>query len=619
MVGVFRARIRASRLSSPHGKPVDGETCVARWQGLRLGLWLLVMACAPVAGAAQVNGSLDYTGRYQRSENEGGTNASLNHAGTLRLNTQTYLWEPWFAQVNADIGLSLTRSQSRNTGESETAGSGTSMTGRVDLSLFPSSRFPFRLWVERLDSRLTNDNLAGDRSSDRTRTRTGFDQRFRSRSGGSYGFRLEKTVVQQVDEQSRRDERLNWTFDARKRFEQHDLSMSLKGDRARQASRLDSARDSTTLALRHRYTPEESNLSVNTQANANRRELRSALGDSDLERNQVSSTAIWNNAGERRLRLSGSLRAADSSSGAGANMSEQRLLSTSLGASYRYSDRWNFSVNTGATVRESDRAGRVGENSTRQTRHQHSAQARFRSEERTFAGIEHSWDANAQTRYSADDDKQDASASLGVGQRFKRDWARSDSGRLSGQFRQSVSHSESRQDAASTALQNGASLRWEQRLGQDTAYSELQVTDSRQFRGGGLESAFQLVNLQVSAQRRASPDRSLNGNVTLQANRSDDGEGFGDWQPSTSLGVTYNHRGLFGLYRLSWRSDLRYTSDNLLYLVRRDDDVEESQSLRWENRFEYQIGLLSTQFAATVSEADDRLVQSYRLTLSRRF
>jgi hypothetical protein len=572
-----------------------------------------------------VQGELEYNGNYTHIDTGQQSTASQDHVGTLRLQDSTYLWEPWFARLSGRLEFSLSQSRSDSSGRPTQTRSGELTTGELELSLLPRSRFPSRLWLERKDGRLTNDRLLGPAATtDRTVTRYGVQQQYRRTNGGDYRFRLEETTVEQSSDESRRDERLNWSLAGRENFNAHTVGLELRHDQVRRRQSESSSNDQDTFAARHSYTPGERNFSLNNLASLNRRQSHTSQGESQAATDQFSSTALWTSGGQRRLQLNGNVRVLGSSNKSAVTASEQQLLASNLGVRYRLSDHWRLSAGSGFTLQDSARTSEGGgRNSEQVLTQQYDAEIDYASPTRTFAGTSHSWNADLRSAYRIrEDDAGDAysaNANLGVSQNLSRQLAEGGLGRLRGQLRQSVNHQESNGGEASSGLTHGLSLNWNRALASGSTYGELRFTDSRQYSDGGQERVFQLANLQVSMRQQPSPNQSFSLSATLQASRSGDADGFEEWNPSTSVGMTYLQQGVLGLYRMRWRSDLRYDSDNLLYLLRDENSLEAQDQVRWENRLDYSIGLLTTRFTTTLTENGGVVGQVYRLTLTRGF
>ncbi len=113
------------------------------------------MRVAPIG----FHGSLAYDLRVQDVGKAGDEprERSMQQFVTARLDAVTYLWQPWFATLSGALGLT--------TGWSD-EGSGTPTsrdqfaTGRAQLNLFPSSRFPFEAHYEVTDTRVDGGLVA---------------------------------------------------------------------------------------------------------------------------------------------------------------------------------------------------------------------------------------------------------------------------------------------------------------------------------------------------------------------------------------------------------------------------------------------------------------------------
>lgn len=575
---------------------------------------LLMTLPAVATGQATLSGELEYTGRYNRADDGGGTRSTESHVGTARLNLFTPIWEPWFAHLRASVGFSVTETENRGGGEPSSTTTGTLRTGEMELNVVPMSRFPLRIWADRRDSRLNDDvQLIPVLGVDRSVTRYGLQQQYISDRGDRYSFRIEETVVKEDADDSRRDERLNWTFTSSHSWTEHDLTLDLSQDRTKE--RLTGRRtDRDLIAARHRYTPQDANYSVSSLASATRRDTATDLVESRFTQNQLSSTGFWRSPGPRPLRVTGSVRVVETRNELESADFVDRLGDVSVGAYYQRDENWRFDASSGLSLR--DRSAADGSEFS----HRHNARANYSSTRRPLGGFEYRWDADAQVGYRGNSETDDSrQLGAGLGHTLNRALADGRYGRLRSTLQQSVSHTWSSTDDSRTSLVNGAFLYWNHSAGETNAYGQFQATDSRQFNESEPDRVFQLVNLQLSVQQQLARDQTLAGNVTLQTSRSGESGDMDDWQPSTSLGVVYNHRQMFGMPRLRFRSDLRYTSDNVLGLLRPEDRLEDRETVRWENRVDYTIGMLELRFLVALTEADRISNQLYLFQLRRRF
>lgn len=139
-------------------------------------------------------GSLGYS--YQKSSTNTGHSAA-SHGTFANLSASSYLYAPWFARVSARLGItrSSTDSSSNSVGGNET-NSNANVVGGGEINMFSSSRFPFRAYFDRSDTRSSGTIVSNDYVSNRF----GFAQNFRSQDGNQGGnLMFDRNVVDSAD------------------------------------------------------------------------------------------------------------------------------------------------------------------------------------------------------------------------------------------------------------------------------------------------------------------------------------------------------------------------------------------------------------------------------------
>ena len=128
-------------------------------------------------------GSVGYS--LQRSSSGSGQ-SSLSQGLFGNLNAASYIYAPWAATVAGRLGLTTASSSSHagNAGSQSVFGNDTqsrnlSVVGGGELSVFPTSRFPFQAFFDRSDSRASG-NLV---TNDYVNTRFGLRQTYRGEDG----------------------------------------------------------------------------------------------------------------------------------------------------------------------------------------------------------------------------------------------------------------------------------------------------------------------------------------------------------------------------------------------------------------------------------------------------
>ena len=569
-------------------------------------------------------GELGYDFRAQTFEE--GDNLT-EHSGIMRLNSSSYIYQPWVATIEGGVGLNLRRGE---TGGSDT--NNDTVLGDVLLRLFPQSRFPFEAFADHSDSS-TDTDLSG---LDIERTRYGFLQRYTTKKGA--GFRLgyersdltnrvtgERSANQTGDRKDVTD-LLRAGFN--KAFGAH--SVTFDGN-INNVDRVDSSdRTRTTFStLRHNYTPGVS-LNADDMLTYNLTDVKQGSSQSENGLLQLNSFAFWRPPNKPALRVNASMRALMRTNETRADDTTAYSVTPTLGATYQWGPRWVFNGSVGGTGLHTDDETEV---STFQN-----ANAIYTSKSYMLGGFDAGWfgqlDARNNTnaaRNNANDDGNGSIQAAGaeVGYNIGRDLPARPGSRWRIDLRQSIAAREATDNFSSQTLRSNVSLGWNRNAGSTSSMARLTVSDSRTRADGddvaSSEGNFQVVNFQASLDRRLSNTSALLGNVTLQATRDDkpEREGIidesdGRWNPTVTADVTYYQRVLFGVPRLSFRSTARFISDSYFPVLDENRTNTDRDDQHWENRVDYSIGRLQLRGIARVSRIRE-LNQTFFLFQVRRF
>jgi hypothetical protein len=141
-------------------------------------------------GPVRWGGSLGTEYRLQQASGQARAPSRVDFAN---LRAQTYLWQPWFAQLRG--GLGIVHGEAGGTATSRA----NSITGDLGASLFPMSRFPFDAYASLSDSRASGDLV----SSDYRTLRYGLRQAYRTAEGDThYTARYDRSVLDSQSSQS---------------------------------------------------------------------------------------------------------------------------------------------------------------------------------------------------------------------------------------------------------------------------------------------------------------------------------------------------------------------------------------------------------------------------------
>lgn len=117
---------------------------------------------------------------------------SLSNTQNLDMRAASYIYQPWFARVGGNFGVTTAESKITASGGGNNKNNSTSFNYGGDLALFPVSRFPFTANFSQ------NSNLATaqDQASKSTSTRFGAIQNYRPAEGvGTYSANYDRSLV----------------------------------------------------------------------------------------------------------------------------------------------------------------------------------------------------------------------------------------------------------------------------------------------------------------------------------------------------------------------------------------------------------------------------------------
>lgn len=583
--------------------------------------WYERMSGAPIT----VAGNVGYEFRVQTGDFQ---ESAMNHLLYARMDASTYLWQPWFAQVNGGIGL--TGSWTRLNDDAG-AGAGTEgytldqfVTGSLQLSLFPASRFPFEAHVDVTDSR--SDAALAALPPARW-TRAGFSQAWRPANApyalsGGYDHASQDGALGSDTQDS-----AYVTGDAR--WKDNTLSGTLNYNRNERGSTGEEAAYGSAY-LRHSYLPAPA-WSVESTANLTRNTFDLAGGTNEATILQATSIANW-----RPVTLPYTATATLRAFASDINGARTDTAFATLGGTYDYSANLRASASVGA--------GAIAVDEGTQYLYTSLASVTWQGDTVALGPFTYDWSASGSLSWNGvggsairAEDRFALERSVGIAatsfaHRLARSFVLDNGSVISATLSQNLGAARttarrSEFDDLST-LGTSASLMWTAGSGQVTGYANLTLTDSRDL--VLRDNTFQMANLQVSGTWDVSRHSQLVGNLTAQwvstqsAPRDPLAPGsFGlpaAKQVSTGLGadILYRHDRVFGVPRLRFVSELRATDQAIVeqeeaYLL------PATETLSWDNRLEYLIGRLRVTLGYRVSQVNGNRVQVAGLRVQRDF
>lgn len=538
------------------------------------------------------------------------------HAGILKLNASSYIYQPWLATIEGGLGFNLRRTESGDSNADNDT-----LFGDGLLRVFPDSRFPFEAFVERSDSS-TDTDLSG---LDIERTRYGFLQRYTTLDGTALRLGYERsdlknrvTSVGDAPSSDRDDVTDLIRAGLNKSWGAHTLNFDANLNNVDMVDSSDRTR-TTFSTLRHSYTPSAA-LYADDLLTYNLTDVKQDNSQSENGLLQLNSFAFWRPGGNQDLRVNASLRALMRTNETDNSDSTAYSITPVLGATYQWGPRWVFNGSIGGTGLDTDDDSEI---STFQN-----ANAIYTSEKTVLKGFDAGWFAQMDARNNTDDDGNIQAAGGDIGYNLGRTMGASERSSWRFDWRQNVSVVADTDDFSSQTLFSNASLSWSRRAGATSSMVRLAMSDSRTNASGDdlgtIEGNFQIVNFQASLDHRLSSTSALMGNMTLQTTRDDKpevegiiDESNGEWTPTATIDMTYTERLLFGVPQLTFRSTARFVSDSYFPVLDETRTETDRDDQQWENRLEYTIGRLQLRGIARVSRIRD-LDQAFFLFQARR-
>ncbi|MDH3325571.1 MAG: hypothetical protein OEM38_02500 [Gammaproteobacteria bacterium] len=556
---------------------------------------------------------------YTASEADGGatTNSSLS---TVSLNMDSYVWRPWFANLDLGAVSSISRSESATNSSSLDL-----LSSHLNFSLMPRSRYPFRLsyntsdnvtdWstgkvtllslgpeykTRYLNARQSIITLAGNRAD------AWYTQRTRNYAGvklidDTYGAKLKmrgrsynlyaNTSSQKRSNTANADETkhimgtLTHNFFPNKEFyiktqvtsSESDVGSEelKKYEAADQKDQLNIAGFTNRVTRTHQmssfmyWRPDYKPYTATGGVRVYRRDTgNDALDLQDTIQQGVNANLSGNYKINRRLRMTGTATGFGLYN-SGDNNYVNITASQNLLVNYR-SDNMiyrEFEYNWNASGGVTNQMG-------------------FKNPEDSISGTA-GFSPSDRRSYSED---YSQIYSAGAGHGLSRSWVTGNRSSLRMNLNQSGrEYVQTKGKRNSLGFSHSASINWNEAMKKGKFYSQLTMMDTRNI-DESTES--QLVNFQVS---RIVPINRLSqwgSHLSAQSSRryssADSETSFWDGFLTTMNGrLNYQHARMFGIYKLKFRTRVEYNST----ANREGGDRRQAD---WEGRLGYNIGKLST-------------------------
>ena len=534
-----------------------------------------------------LDGDVSYNYGYVTSEGSQSESTGLSTS----VNMTGYFWQPWFVTSSLGVTLGLTRAASSG----GTENSAVATAGRVGLEVFPLSRFPFSFSFDKSDSRLdyTND-LNISNSNQYTNTRMYMRQSYI----GRHSLLADVSWIHNHSE-SGYDDSTSDALNASLRMKRESNFFQATTSYSTNSSAFSTVEPENYLVtLDHDYVP-DTELGVTSSANYINNKTKASGVTSDTKITQASSFFSWR-PDHKPYTFSGGVRVSSTtldSSSAGGNTASTSDFSVNTGMDYRFTThlRFNGIATFGATDTDASQSLRSTE----------SGSLSYNSDQYLVEGFDYSWNTVGTASNSndqSDTEKQDRqSVSLSLGHRASRNWALGHTTSMTTGLSQSGFSTATNQHGGTNAtdgndvtwgLSHSANMGLNFRGIRGSTFLALNVSDSRSY-NKQKDAAFQMVNGVLSRNYLINRLSSMQGSATIQFSRQEASDADTSSNKSAYATGSYSHSRALGVYALQFNSSVS--------LQRSFDETDASQdSLDWENRFDYRVGLLNSSLVVRV-------------------
>lgn len=528
---------------------------------------------------------------------------------SVNLRANTYLWQPWIAQVSGELNL-LTWQQHQG-GDSQ-GGPGaiggamktTTVTGGGQLALVPASRFPFSASFNTSDSRTSGELATSPYTSRRYEVTQSYSP---PQSGSSYRLTYNRSDL--TSAASGTDSAKALIADMN--FGSGANSVHINGSAyANTAGNSGNSSSINTINATHSYRP-NSELSLENLANysSNQYNIANSGAASDLRWRflQLNSFATWRPADNTPLLVTGGARLYQNSAGSNGVTSDSRTISANTAATYTL--RPNTTLNAGGVVTHTSN-GVVSNVFTSQT-----AGINHTGDTIKFGEYFYTWNTGANLGNQTGGESSGRNIDAQIGHRVNRNIALGDGSVVSMDASQNYSILRSTQFSTSQSLLNSAGASWSRTLGEG-ATTLLSLTASDSHTTGYTEQHFQMINMQASGQLMFSRESSASANLSLQFTRQTmssvfltqtDSTPAGNSGTSLSGNLSYQHTRAFGLPRLRYYALLNLNGQNAQTRLQGNIDAPvERVNWDFEQRLDYDIGRLEARLSLRLAEVAGR-------------
>jgi hypothetical protein len=544
-----------------------------------------------------------YSGLVQWDESQKNDIESVRYLNQLNLALNSYIWKPWFALLDGNIGFNVEKYDNRDLPDTKNQ----FVTGNANLNVFPRSRFPFSAFIEKTE----NKNELQTNGLDYDLFRVYLDQKYRDETGRHYfSANLEHRKRESDHDGSERTDQLKTDYQVN--LDDHRILLGIDGYKSRN-NFLNTKSKMINMLGRHTLLGKR-NASVESMMTYVDLSTDFINRKRDIATGQVSSFVRWRPESRDQWQFTGSARLSsnDLKTRGGAIGSSQKLetIAINTAATYQYSDSVTFRGGMSAIdARRKDSDRFI---------HSQNLGVSYRPLEVSLGEAAYNWSTSSQMQNRSVEGEGEQSVNWSFTHGISRmlNFSSSD---LHLSFSQAGRVSYSSEVDQREQIDHTALLNWSKGVSRSRTDFRITYSDSR-----SLEldpSTYQLLNVQLDKHYAVDRDTDWTASITIQGIRQQPaGPDEGTLVDVFSNGsFLYRKSNFFGLPRLHFNAELELISNGLTpdrydietNIIRGDEE----QRLRAE--FRYRVGKMNLHFITRILRIDGDVDKSVQFQLSR--
>lgn len=572
------------------------------------------LVLAPIYLSHSISGAISYSYIRNGINTSKSTQQGLNLSVSAYGRANTFIWQPWFSQVNGILSATVNDNHTTSSSAPMNHTLDTYINGDLGLNLVKDSRFPFEGHIYRRDNRYSSSLLDSSFATlltgySLTQAYTTRNQRIRT----NVSLRGDKNSWSNIDPVY--SDELDASVDMQLTRTQ---SVTIEGNAFKQdqpGTGINSLYK--TLNAYHSYRPNNifSVSSFGNLVKTNREQTITQQYDSNAA--QLTSFASLRPE-KSPLTMTGSVRLYNADFASNGFSTSSKNSNFNLGANYLFSPliRMYGSVNVEDKNNDTQVIRTNGALTAIRNLHASTEIGGFRYSGSMGGSL------GFRNESTSGPTQNTSSNSQALGIRLSHALDKSNrfaGGSLARNLNQILELTFPNTGPSFKTLGTGGFLSWTRSAGKQSSSIRLGADDSRNL--GGLNRIYDMINLQATRSESISHNEELQGNLTVQTTNTRSELFPGSYSSrrtiTPSASIRYFNLRTFKVLHLKFQSNLLIYDSNI---ASTQNLAEQNRATRqWDNNFDYQIGQTTMQLTTRIAQINNTPISKIFFSITRTF